>query len=514
MGPGPCLTAQSAASPLRRGGWSLEQGWVRPGSRGSRPRLGPDSRPGREGAQGDWPRSRLSVHLPRECPPPPPRGRAWEGPRVGSECRPLLLLLACRGNREPFNRDRAAAPPGGSWAGGEDRLAMLTLRRPSCRPLDPSAGRTDTAVAAAGSAEWGRGRGEACGREGARVGGPQELGRLPFSPENRRPGGADGSPHQAPDAPEPVKVLGVASGPVVPLWRGGGLGRGLCPRSAPGGTGTDRGRPAREGPEVSCSAVRPAGMWATAVPQGWGALPEATRSTWPFSPPRARSRCRARPGGLWIPDGPGVCPASLGPSPPLLWRPMRGRTGSHLAQRLPEEASEVMANLPAPAWSGSQDWVSPEGRELAGTLSSRPCPHGRSPRALGCLWNSLSLTLILAGAPDPGTPGQDREARGRGGGIRQRAASGRPCGACGRRAWPSSPAWAAGHSPLAAAAKDGPGRGQPAGPQALRPRWHSGSGGPGTVCSRSAVAAGCWRRVHSSAGALGGTRAPTKAHTP
>lgn len=42
---------------------------------------------------------------------------------------------------------------------------MLTLR-PSCRPLDPSAGRTDTTVAAAGLAERGRERGEVCGQEG------------------------------------------------------------------------------------------------------------------------------------------------------------------------------------------------------------------------------------------------------------------------------------------------------------------------------------------------------------
>lgn len=77
-----------------------------------------------------------------------------------------------------------------------------------------------------------------------------------------------------------------------------------------------------------------------------------------------------------------------------------------------------MANLPAPAWSGSQVWVSPEGRELGGTLSSRPCPHGRSPPALGCLWNSLSLTLILAGAPDLGTHAVEEEESW------QRAASG------------------------------------------------------------------------------------------
>lgn len=232
----------------------------------------------------------------------------------------------------------------------------------------------------------------------------QELGQLSFSPESPRPGGADGSPHQAPDAPP---------------WRARVLGRGVCPRSVPGAQGpTEAAPPAKARPEVSCSAARPAGRWATAVPQGWGPPTEATRSTWPFSPPRAWRRCRARPRGLWSPDGPGVCPASLGPSTRFLWRPIHGRTGSHLAQRLPEEASEVMANLPAPAWSGSQVWVSPEGRELGGTLSSRPCPHGRSPPALGCLWNSLSLTLILAGAPDLGTHAVEEEESW------QRAASG------------------------------------------------------------------------------------------
>lgn len=109
-----------------------------------------------------------SACLPlRVAGPGKARGWAWSAdpPR-----------LACRGIRPPVNRDRAAAPPRGPWASGADRLAMLTLR-PSCQRLDPSAGRTDTTVAAAGSAERGREREEVCGREGCWWLGRCEVGR-------------------------------------------------------------------------------------------------------------------------------------------------------------------------------------------------------------------------------------------------------------------------------------------------------------------------------------------------
>lgn len=156
---------------------------------------------------------------------------------------------------------------------------------------------------------------------------------------------------------------GLPNTPAVVSGGGGGRGGAVSPLSSLCRGDGDRGCPSHKGHRRDLLHGGPTGqVGKRRIPRAGGALPKGTLSTWPFSPPPHPRQGQAGLEGARVNLGASSCssghleprwaegahPASQESiSPPPTPGPLHHRTGSHLARRLPEEASKVVDNLPA-----------------------------------------------------------------------------------------------------------------------------------------------------------------------